>query len=160
MADSLSMSEIFLLAENIEKQGREFYLGAAQDVQDAKVKEVMSFLAEEEARHESIIAGYREKFFGSEDMYVNHDNDEAVRYITDLVETHVFNMNKDVAKLLGSIQTPKSAVEMALNFEKDTIKCFTGFKELVGGDTQLIDRLIQEEYGHIDKLEKVLEELE
>ncbi len=159
MADSLSLSEIFLLAENIEKQGLEFYVGAASKTQDLKVKEVMNFLAEEEKRHAGIFADLREKFFGSDDIYVNHDDDDAAKYITGLVQTHVFNVSKDVAEILGQIQTPKSAIEMAINFEKDTIACFTGFKKLVKGETKLVDRLIQEEFGHIEKLEKVLKEL-
>lgn len=159
MADSLSMSEIFLLAENIEKQGLEFYKQAALTSQNVKVKEVMLFLADEETRHAEIFADLRQKFFGSDDIYLNHEDEEATRYITGLVDTHVFNVSKDVAELLGAIQTPKSAIEMAINFEKDTIACFTGFKKLVQGETKMIDRLIQEEFGHIEKLEKLLTEI-
>ena len=159
MSNSLSLSEIFLLAENIEKQGREFYLGAAAKTDDPKVKEVMSFLANEESRHEKIFADLRQKFFGSDDIYVNDDDDEAAKYITNTVNSHVFNVSKDVAELLGSIQTPRSAVEMAINFENDTIKCFTAFKDVVKDEIKLIDRLIEEEHKHKEKLEKVLEQL-
>ncbi|MBN2064685.1 MAG: ferritin family protein [Sedimentisphaerales bacterium] len=159
MAEKLSISEVFLLAENIEKQGREFYLGAAKNSQDPMVKEVMAFLAEEEARHEGIFAGLRKKFFGSNDLYINNDDDEATKYITNTVNTHVFNVEKDVAALLGAIQTPRSALEMAINFEKDTIACFTAFKKVVKDETNLIDRLILEEQEHIKKIQRVLDSI-
>ncbi len=159
MSNSLSLSEVFLLAENIEKQGREFYLGAAAKSDDPVVKEVMTFLADEETRHEKIFSDLRQKYFGSHDIYMDNDDDEAAKYITGLVGSHVFNVSKDVAELLGSIQTPRSAVEMAINFENDTIKCFTAFKGIVKDETKLIDRLIEEENKHKDKLEKVLEQL-
>ena len=159
MSNSLSLSEIFLLAENIEKQGREFYLGAAAKTDDPVVKEVMSFLAEEETRHEKIFADLRKKFFGSDDVYFDEDHEDTAKYITGLVDSHVFNVSKDAAELLGSIQTPRSAVEMAINFENDTIKCFTAFKGIAKDETKLIDRLIEEEHKHKEKLEKVLEQL-
>jgi len=160
MADRFSLSEVLRIAEEIERNGQKFYSQAADKTKDAAVKQLMRELAEKEKEHEEVFAQMRGRYCGVSDAHEVDSTGEVAAYIRSLAETHVFNLNKDIAKLLLSLQTPGSILQLAIGFEKDTIAYFSALKNAVSSENkEKVELLIQEEVGHIRLLQETRKNL-
>ena len=161
MAQQFSLSEAFRMAEDIEANGFEFYSLNAKASRDKSVKALFAALADMEKVHQAIFAGFREEYCGESDVHWVDPDDQAAAYIKTVADNHVFNLNKDMSSLVASLQTPGSAIRMAIGFEKDTIVFFTAIRDAVRDDNRdKIDLLIREEFEHIRILQEELDELE
>jgi len=56
-----SAEEVVELAINTEKNGKEFYEGAARDTEDKSLKDLFGFLAMQEEQHRKRFEGLRRK---------------------------------------------------------------------------------------------------
>ncbi|ACV64249.1 rubrerythrin [Desulfofarcimen acetoxidans DSM 771] len=153
-----SAEEIVKLSTDIEKSGYTFYSTLAVKVADARAKEVLQFLANEEGQHikdfEALGAELAKEFVANEN-YAG----EYKEYLDSLIESHIFNQ-ADIEDKFNKITDAKSALEMALRFEKDSIMIFQSFLNVVGGKAQeVIGKLINEEIGHIKKLSQLKKQL-
>lgn len=158
---AFSLAEVFRLAEEIERNGYDFYSGAVKSAGHPECRDVFRSLAEQEKMHESLFARWRQEICGAEDAQVVDPDGQAEAYLRSIADNHVFTLNKDIARLLASIQTPLSLVEMAIGFEKDTIKFFSSLKEHVGNNTRHgVELLINEENRHIQLLTDLKKKLE
>ena len=161
MGQQFSLSEAFLMAEEIEANGFEFYRLNAQASRDKSVKALFAALAEKEKVHQEVFVGFRQEFCGENDVHFVDQDDQAAAYIKTVADNHVFNLNKDVSSLVASVQTPGSAIRMAIGFEKDTIVFFTAIRDAVRDENRdKIDLLIREEFDHIRILQEELDKLE
>ncbi len=160
MTSQYSLAEVFRMAEQIERNGRKFYLQAADAASDSFTRSVMKDLAEKEAEHEKLFAGWRQKFCEKDEIHFVDLDDQAKAYIHSAADSHVFNVDPDVAKLLASVQSPASTFRLAIQFEKDTIAYFTALKNTVLDEyKEKVDLLIQQELQHIHQLQQGLETL-
>jgi len=160
MANRYSLSEVLRIAEEIERNGQKFYTQAAAKTKDPAVKQLLRELAEKEKEHEEVFAQMREHYCRASDAHEVDPTGEVAAYIHSLAETHVFNLNKDVTKLLLSLQTPESILELAIGFEKDTIAYFSALKNAVRSENkEKVELLIQEEVGHIRLLQETRKNL-
>ncbi len=161
MSSTYSLSEVFRMAEEIERNGVKFYTQAADLAKDKGTREVMLHLASLEKQHESIFSELREEYCGEADCDLIDPDGQAEMYINATAGAHVFNMHDDISELLCSIQSPGSMLKLALDFEKDTIVFFTALKSMVTEKNQAkIELLIQEEIGHIKYLQETLSQLD
>ncbi|MBN2210673.1 MAG: ferritin family protein [Sedimentisphaerales bacterium] len=155
-----SLSEAFRLAEAVEKNGLEFYTLAAATVKDKKTKEILLNLAEQEQRHAELFAQMRQEYCAREDLHVVDADDQVLNYIQSVAATHVFNLDKNVARLVASVQSPQSTLQLALSFEKDTITFFSALKNGVQHEHRdKVEQLIQEEVRHVRDLQEAMKNL-
>ena len=147
--------EIIEIAVQMEQAGKLFYEKAIQIAADAELKEILSFLAQEEDKHIQDFRKLGEKLdynFLPGETYPGEYED----YVRSLVTSHVFNINQ-VEDLLKDIKSDKDIIRLAVGFEKDTIVFFHEFKNMGNQAAQgVIEDLIREERGHIKKLSAIL----
>jgi len=152
-----SLAEVYRLAEAIEKHGQEFYTQAAATAVDGATRGVLKHLADEESRHAGIFAAWRQQHCGAEDVHVVDLDEQVQGYLEAVAANHVFNLGQEVAELLGSVQSPESALRLALSFEKDTIVFFTALREAVPVEQrEKVEQMIREELRHVRDLQKAL----
>ena len=88
--------------------------------------------------------------------------DEYRDYLQVAADSHVFARSLDIPKLASQCKTPFEALNLALNFEKDSVVYYTTIKTAVaahfGGEK--IDTLINEELKHISLLNSMQKGLE
>ncbi len=160
MADKFSISEVYRMAEAIERNGVKFYSEAAQVSKDKNVKKIMLDLAEKEKVHENIFAGWRAEHCGNEELALQDPDGVAEAYIQSMADNHVFNLQKDVSALVASVQTPVSMLRLAIGFEKDTLAFFAALKSSVEEEhREQVDKLMQEEVSHIKELQEGIKAL-
>jgi len=156
MSIDFNADEVFEIAEQIERNGVKFYKSAAENIQDADKKKLLTDLAEMEVEHEQTFKALRSKLSLDEKVQTTFDpNGDSERYLRALADTRVF-YEKEVT---GS--SMKDILKTAITAEKDSIVFYLGMKDVVpahlGQDK--LDDIIKEEMGHIRLLSKELLEL-
>ncbi len=150
--------EIIEIALQMEEAGKLFYEKAAQIAEDAKLKEMLNFLAQEEDKHIQDFRKLGEKLnynFLPGETYPGEYED----YVRSLVTSHIFNINQ-VEDLLKEIKGDKDILRLALSFEKDSIVFFHEFKNMGNQEAQkVIEDLINEERGHIKKIGSIINKM-
>ena len=143
--------EVLTFAVEIEKNGKAFYNKVAQQVEDDTAKEIFLKLATEEEKH---ITDFEELMAGVSDYFSPESYEgEYLAYIKTLVDNHVFIQNADIDKLMEKVTDAKSAIDLALGFEKDSVLFFNELRNLITVHEQkTIDKLIAEERKHIQTL--------
>ncbi|MGI6412464.1 MAG: ferritin-like domain-containing protein [Syntrophomonadaceae bacterium] len=147
--------EIIEIAVQMEQSGKLFYEKAAQIAEDAKLKEILIYLSQEEDKHIRNFTKLGEKLdynFLPAETYAGEYED----YVRSLVNSHIFNINQ-VEDLVKDIKSDKDILRFALSFEKDSIVFFQEFKNMGTKVAQeVIEDLINEERGHIKKIGDML----
>jgi rubrerythrin len=144
-------SEIAQIAMKIEKNGLAFYEALAKRTREGETKTLFSFMAKEEAAHYATFEKFSDKFADYEIPAGFEDDYEE--YVQDLVNSNVFAGDINAAELAGKVNSPLEAIDLALNFEKDSIVFFGLFRNLVLPEEKFaVDELINEEYKHIKML--------
>ncbi len=159
MGYAFNLDEIFAMAEEIERNGARFYRRAADITDQPAAKKLFEELARWEDGHERLFQRLRDQL-GEDgaDPTVFDPGGDAELYLQAMAEQHVFRRNLDIEALVDGAGGPKGILKLALEFERDSILFFLGMKAVVpahmGPDK--VDRLINEEMGHVAYLEKQL----
>ncbi|MBN1766166.1 MAG: ferritin family protein [Sedimentisphaerales bacterium] len=160
MADKFSLSEVFRMAEEIERNGAQFYAQAAESVKDQLAKDVFLNLRDKEKQHEKTFADWREYFCSLDDTHLLDPDGQVQMYLQAVADNHVFNLHKNVTQLLASVQTTRGALRLAIGFEKDTIVFFAALKDAVTDENRpKVELLIAEEIEHIRQLNDTIKQL-
>jgi rubrerythrin len=142
--------------------GKAFYEEAAQKTADPGVRSLCKELAEWEARHVSHFEAMRRALPDSAREGATFDPDsELAGYVRAAADEHVFLQNKDVGELVAACRSSLDLLELAIRFEKDSVRFYEAMKELVAahlGQVNL-DSLIDEELRHIAALSRERESL-
>lgn len=155
---NFSGEEIIELALEIERSGKVFYEAAISYADGAKLKDTLEYLAKEEEKHIADFQKLAEKLtkeFVPNESYVGEYGD----YLKSMVNSHIFNVS-NVEDLVKGVKTNQEILKFALGFEKDSILIFQEFINFVnktGND--IIQQLINEEKGHIKKINLMLQEI-
>ena len=155
--------EMFATAEQIERNGQNFYRAAAEKVAEAGAKKLLLDLADWEAQHEELFKGMRAELSAEEKTPTAFDpQGEAELYVQAMANGHVFVVNDDPTLLLEGKQKPEEFIAVALDFERDTILFFLGMKDLVPArlGTDKVDQIVREEMRHVAFLKKEIGRLE
>jgi rubrerythrin len=146
--------DVFTMAVRIEENGKAFYEGAARKSEDTRTKELFENLAQMEDGHIEQFKALRRSLPGSFPSDSVWDPEGlAESYLQATADTHVFTMEAATERL-KAIRTPEQALDIALQFEKDSVTFFVGMKEMLpdpNGKGE-IDKLIQAEMDHIRML--------
>ncbi len=91
MFHKFNVNEILDMAVQIEKNGYNFYLKAAEDVKDADIKSFLQELAEMEVSHEKTFLQLKSELSAAEKAEVVFDPwEETGAYLQALADTRVF----------------------------------------------------------------------
>jgi rubrerythrin len=153
MSYDFNAEEIFLMAEQIERNGAKFYRGAAESIGDQESKDLLLGLAGMEDEHLKTFQTMRSELTEKDMQTTVFDPaGEAVLYLKALADTRVF-FEKEI-----DITSMKGILTAAIAAEKDSIVFYLGMKEAVPDKLgkQRIDAIIKEEMHHIQILSKEL----
>ena len=152
MSFDFSADEIFEIAEQIERNGANFYRNAAKKIDDDK-KNLLYHLAEMEDEHEATFKSMRKYLSENEKIMTRFDpEDETSNYLRSLADTRIFY------EKIVDITSFKEILKSAITAEKDSIVFYLGMKDVVPESfgKNKIDKIIKEEMGHISLLSKEL----
>ena len=146
MAYDFNADEIFIMAEQLERNGAKFYRDSAKAVEDSVSKKFLNELAEMEDEHEKTFKSLRAEITQKEKESTVFDPEgEAALYLRALADSRVFfEMEIDVTSFKGILKA-------AITAEKDSIVFYLGMKEAVTENLGKgrIEKIIKEEMGHI-----------
>jgi rubrerythrin len=156
MGIDFNADEVFEIAEQIERNGAEFYRKVAEKVTQDDKKKLLNDLAEMEDEHEQTFKTLRSQLSTDEKIQTTFDPEgESERYLRALADTRVF-YEKEV-----DTSSIKEVLKSAITAEKDSIVFYLGIKNVVPTHLgkQKLDDIIKEEMEHISLLSKELLEL-
>lgn len=149
MIYDFNAEDVFEMAEQIERNGAEFYRKAAADITDPDAENFLLDLAAMEDDHEKTFSAMRKKLPKAEKTPTAFDPEgEAVSYIKALADTRIF-FEKEI-----DTTSLQAILKAAILAEKDSIVFYLGMKDLVPeslGQSRL-DDIIKEEMSHIKLL--------
>ena len=149
MGLDFNADEVFEMAEQIERNGADYYRKAAEAVTNEEDRKFLVELAEMEDDHEVMFAGLRKSLGSHETEAVTFDpQDEAALYLKALADTRVFHEKTiDLSSMEGILTG-------AIDAEKDSIAFYLGMKDMVGAcrGKDRINAIIKEEMKHISLL--------
>lgn len=146
MFHKFNAKEIFEMAEQLERNGYEFYQKAADAAKDEDIKKFLLGLAEMEVTHEKIFADMKKELTAKEKEDAVFDPyDETAAYIQALVDTRVF-YEREI-----DMSSVEEVLKEAISAEKESIVFYLGMKEMVPQEQgkHRLDNIIREEMGHI-----------
>jgi len=156
MAYNFNADEILRIAEQIERNGADFYDRLASKTTDREMNRFFQDLASMEREHEKAFSSMRSNLSDQERAPVIFDpEDESAQYLQALAGVSVIDDKAGEAFALaegasGTEGTSK-ALRAAIDLEKDSVVFYLGLKELVpahlGKDH--VDDIIKEEMSHI-----------
>ena len=153
MSFDFSADEVFEMAEQLEKNGADFYRASAASITDEENKKVLLGLAAMEDEHEKIFAGMRASLTAGEKESNTFDpEEETLAYLKALVDTRVF-FKKEI-----DTTSMKEILKASLVAEKDAIVFFMGLKEMVPENLgkNRLKEIIKEEMSHIKLIGRML----
>lgn len=166
MIYNFNADAIFEMAEQIERNGAQFYHTAARRVLSTAIKEMLTGLAKMEEDHEKTFADLRAELTQPERSPGFCELDKDVqRYLNALSNTRMFRKDKKPDLKISADHTEKDILEeiyrFAIRAEKDSIVFYMGLRELVPESfgKSKVDAIIKEEMLHITTLSIELAEL-
>ena len=141
------------MAEQIERNGFEFYKKAAEAANDAKVKGFLNELANMEVKHEKVFKEMKDALTAAEnESLVFNPDKEVALYIQALADTKVFYQKQIDSSSIEEV------LKEAIVAEKESIVFYLGLKDMVAeaADKIKIDEIIREEMKHIQIVSKQL----
>lgn len=158
MVNKFAGSEIIDIGTQIEKNGFEFYRTLSRKTEHDGVRMIFEYLADEEQKHIAMFKLLSESCEKSPEE-VNFP-DEYAQYMNALALEHVFPSKEKAEELIVSIKSDIDAINIAIQFEKDSIVFFESMKKMVRkDDTDAITALVAEEQKHLEKLYAMKKEL-
>ena len=162
MTVTFNAFEVFEIAEQIEQNGTNFYIRAAELFEDIKIREMFLRLAEWERQHEITFNGMKQRLSEEDRQETSSNADELLPDPRVMAGLAVFGIRSDPEKELYGRQSRTDILRRAVEKEKDSIVFYHGLKEFVPteADKEKIDDIIKEEMKHIVILDKSLKENE
>ena len=144
-----SITEIFDVAQRLEKNGETAYRKSSELAANPKLEKVLVFLADEETKHAQWILELKKTFEKGERNPILEEM--SLSLIQDFIGDQTFSL-KDVD--FSVIKSQKDWIRIFIEFEKDTILFYEMLKPFVleTESSKILDLIIQEENNHIKKL--------
>jgi len=161
MIQYLNEDEVYRVGMCIEQAGLEFYTKMAEKADDPATKRIFKRLAKDEKAHlaffESLELGTKG---GMGKMTVEADSDTS-SYVCSLVDGGIFRHIATMDRMLKRKFNPESALELALQVEKDAVLYYTEayMVSRKRKSKKALERLINEEKGHVTQISKRLEKV-
>lgn len=144
-----TISEILELGMKLEKNGEAFYREAVRSLPDPSLKPLLEWLIDEEMKHQKWFNRKKDALMsGAEEFSMG----EGADFLQDIMGDQSFSLKEaDLSKIQGV----NDLLELALEFEKDSILFYEMIKSLIIDDKTLgqLNEIIDEENHHIERLE-------
>ena len=150
-----SGQEIIEIAVRIEENGNAFYNAGAEMLSaHPDTRGLFLDLAEKEIMHIAVFQKIAERF---EAESFDFDQDEISAYINNLADKHIFGKPEAGKALAKTITSPRQALEIAYQFENDSVAFYTELEKKVKADSkQLVRQIIEEEKEHAAEIRRFL----
>ena len=157
MLESFNELEAIEVGLNLEKEGYEFYLAAAEGAANPKVAAHYRQMAHEEKKHFERFSSYREQLH-NDDL---QDSEEELTYLKRLVRMGIFAENGELADQVKDIHDEEQVLRLAIRAEKDALLFFHEAARQCVNETgkRIFDWLLTEERKHLDLLGEMFEQL-
>ena len=166
MSIVFNADEALAMAEQIERNGANFYARAAEIAGGGSVDKLLGELAEWEEGHEQLFTSMRSELTDEERKPTAFDPDgEAELYLQAMADTHVFKAgpetDRDPAAALSGKESAEEVIETALGLEQDSILFYLGLAKIVPArlGNERVRKIIDEEIGHVAYLKRELKKL-
>ena len=158
MAKIEKLSDLLEIAVRIERNGLDFYKALTHSAENPAAKDTFSFLAAEEEKHIGVFRKMLEKVAEYTPRFTYPGEYEL--YLEGVASRSVFTEGKMQDKKITSCQNISQAVEVAMDFESQSILFYN---ELLGSfkgtAKKYLDEVIKEEKGHFAKLAEMKDRL-
>ena len=158
MGNIFKGGEIVKIGIQIEKNGYDFYNILAGSTKNFHAQGTFKYLAGEEKKH---IASF-EKLLDSVESYEPTETylGEYQQYVKALAEEYIFTKANKGKETAGTASNEVDAIDMGINFEKDSILFYDEMKKFVpSSEHKAIDELINQEKQHLAKLSSLRTQL-
>ena len=151
----LTGNEVIEIATQLEESGEAFYNAAAERATTPGVKALFAELAVQEQYHRR---AFQQMGRDAVELILSPEQwDEFQAYTGALLQNSFFARPENALNLAAAAQDEGSAVQAALDFEKEAIRFFQELQSAVRGPgQQTVERVIQEEKRHIQRLSEML----
>ncbi len=151
MNKEIKGEDILDFAIEIEMNGYAFYTETAKKFDNLKTIKLFHLLAEQELKHEMFFKQLKEKrpnFDSSETLEASYEI-----FKKDFLQTYMFGDSGETSNRIKSVATVEEAIDLAINFEKDTVVLYSSIKKHITDKNQdLIEKIINQELSHIGRL--------
>ncbi len=147
----LTGDEIIEIATRLEESGEAFYNEVAARATTTGVKALFEDLAVQEQYHRR---AFQQMGRDVVELALSPEQwDEFQAYTGALLQQSFFAKPESALNLAAQAQDEREALQAALNFEKETLLFFHELRDAVRGPgQQSVERIIQEEKRHIQRL--------
>lgn len=154
--------EVFEIAEQIERNGINFYIRAAELFDDPNTSEMFLRLAEWEKEHERLFARMKQQLSEQSRQASTSEPDDLLPDPRVMAGLAVFGIRADPAEELRGRQDKTDIIRRAVEKEKNSIVFYHGLKEFILAEAgkEKIDDIIKEEMRHIVILDQSLKQNE
>ena len=162
MTVTFNAFEVFEIAEQIERNGTDFYIRAAELFDDPDTCQMFRRLAEWEAEHEQTFARMKRQLSEQSRQESTSEADVLLPDPRVMAGLAVFGIRTDPSEELRGRQEARDIIRRAVEKEKDSIVFYHGLKEFVPAEAgkEKIDDIIKEEMRHIVTLDQSLKQYE
>jgi len=144
--------EVIRIAQRNEELGKEFYEAFAEAAKNPEVREFFQIMAKNEEQHIKDFAEL-EKLVADEWSPGPYDESEALGYIRALSESKLAQPMRELAKRAERVENLREAIDLAIEFEKQTVLLLREFLEFTKGKSRrVVRRILAEERRHILEL--------
>ena len=161
MSVTLNAFEVLEIAEQIERNGAEFYRRAAAIFDHPEIQELFRRLADWEIQHEKIFAKMKKQMLGSNAESMSFRPEEALPDPKVMAGLAIFGIRAEPTEELNGKEDHADVLRFAVEKEKDSIVFYNGLKDFLSRASDLgqIDRIIKEEMNHIRLLHESLDRM-
>ncbi|MBN2209578.1 MAG: ferritin family protein [Candidatus Coatesbacteria bacterium] len=159
MSITFNADEVLEIAEQIERNGANFYRRAAKAFAQSDAHRLLTDLASWEETHEKVFADMRKELSQREKEPVFFDpNNEAVMYLRAMADNHIFRPAAEPSEFFAGGESLEEVLRKAIQFEKDSVSFYLGMTDVVGESLgrDKVARIIQEEKRHVVMLNEKL----
>jgi rubrerythrin len=125
---------------------------------EPRITELFQYLADEEFKHEEFFKKLLEQSGGTKG---ESRDPEYQAYMREFCKAHSLADREATTARLAQATGLEQILDMAMNFEKDSIVFFSELKDIYAKvNSVAVERIIHEEMGHLRKIFQVKRELE
>ena len=162
MTVALNAFEVFEIAEQIERNGANFYRKAAEQFNEPDMCKIFLELADWETRHERIFKDMGKQLSTSNDTTRIVESEKKEFDPKLMACLAVFGTGSEPVHKLRKMENIVEVLKSAVEKEKDSIAFYEGLKDFAhgGDDKDKLDDIIEEEMRHIKILNQALKQRE
>ena len=153
---AISAAQVLRHLAGIEEDGIEFYRGVLQGTQSDWVRKLAKMMLRAEERHRERFLGYAQRAELAADSDENALVQPLPAELAHLVRSKIFAPG-GMAKKSVQYARDEEVIQVAIRAEESVALLLTQFRQYVSSRQQsYVDQVIKEEWGHKEKLEKVM----